>query len=208
MRDEIKPKISVIGFGWASLGFLNNINYNKYDVEMYSKNRYFNYTPFLAKSITNKKYDNFLQQDINYHKNLQYFAHNVKDVILEENSIILENDKKYNYQYLVLSCGSIINYYNINGLEKFSYKLKSKNDILKIRKKLENSPNNTRVAVMGCGPTGVEVLGSLMDENKYNLIAIDALKRPVSIFDEKMSNQVLDMWTKKFHILMNSLVKK
>ena len=157
----MKQKVVIVGFGWASLGFLNNIDYNKFNIELYSKNRIFNYTPFLAQAITNKKYDKLLTRDINSFPKISFYNNSVIDIDIDKNNITIDNQDNTEYDYLVLSHGATINYYNIKGLKEHSFILKNKNDMLTIRDKL---PSNSKIAIMGCGPTGVEIIGSLLDE--------------------------------------------
>ena len=214
MKNEIKPKILIIGFGWASLGFLNKINYKNFQVEIYSKNKYFNYTPLLAQSITNDKFDNLLTRSVNSFKKVIHKPYNIIDTNFEKNQVTLDNNDIIDYDYLIMAHGSTINYYNIDGLQEFSYKLKDIKDMKKIREKLLNLSANSTIAVMGCGPTGVEIIGSLLDENihkanRFNIVAIDGMNLPVSMFDKKISNQILNLWSNhNVNIMMNSFVKK
>ena len=120
----MKQKVIIVGFGWASLGFLNNIDYNKFNIELYSKNRTFNYTPFLAQAITDKKYDKLLTRDINSFSKISFYNNSVIDVDIDKNNITIDNKNNKEYDYLVLSHGATINYYNIKGLKKHSFILK------------------------------------------------------------------------------------
>ena len=47
MVDIGKPKILVIGLGWASVAFIQTIDTNKFDVEIFSLDGKFVYTPLL-----------------------------------------------------------------------------------------------------------------------------------------------------------------
>ena len=81
--------------------------------------------------------------------------------------------------------------------------------MLTIRDKLDKLPSNSKIAIMGCGPTGVEIIGSLLDENKYNITAIDGMHRPVYMFDNKISEKIIKNWeSNRVNIMMNSLVKE
>ena len=54
MKTMENKKIIIVGFGWASIGFLQNIDTKKYDITLISKTDHFLYTPLLAQNI---KYD-------------------------------------------------------------------------------------------------------------------------------------------------------
>ena len=46
-----KEKIVVVGFGWASIGFLQYIDDNLYDIVVLSKDDKFVYSPLLAQNV-------------------------------------------------------------------------------------------------------------------------------------------------------------
>ncbi len=41
-KENNKENINIVGFGWACLGFLQNINAEKYNIYIISNNYYFN----------------------------------------------------------------------------------------------------------------------------------------------------------------------
>ena len=49
--NKKKETIHIVGFGWASAGFIKNINTEMYNVIIISNNHVFNYTPLLAQNI-------------------------------------------------------------------------------------------------------------------------------------------------------------
>ena len=60
-----KPTIIVIGLGWSSVGFITHIDTNKYNVEVYSPDNKFVYTPLLAQNIKHNKVLTLDGSDIN-----------------------------------------------------------------------------------------------------------------------------------------------
>ena len=65
------------------------------------------------------------------------------------------------------------------------------------------------MVVIGCGLAGTELIGTLIDYNKFKVIAVDALDRPLPTFDSKLSQQVIDLWTKEHATLyFKSMVSK
>lgn len=205
--------IIIIGFGWSSIAFLDNIDTSKYKIDVISKNDCFQYTPLLAQNINNDidclTLRNKLTKNIINCQHINYTPNNVIDVNFNKDTVILDNKETIKYDYLIFAHGSTINYYNINGVEKNSYILKTVNDMNKIKSKLNTLPKDSNIAIMGCGPTGVEIIGSLMDMNKFNIIAIDGMDRPVSMFDRKISDIIVNLWKdKNMNIMMNNFVTK
>lgn len=113
---------------------------------------------------------------------------------------------------MILSHGNNINNFNIDGIEKYCLSIKDINNIDLIKKKINLLHKNSNVAVIGCGPTGSELIGKLIDENllnnkRYNIFAIDTLKSPLSIYDKNIQNYVLDQWNKyNINLLFNKYV--
>ena len=74
---------------------------------------------------------------------------------------------------------------------------------------MKNLPDDAKVAVIGCSATGSELIGSLIDNTNYNLIAIDGLKKPLQMYKSNVSDLVLKTWKKNnVNLLFNNFVKK
>ena len=167
----MKQTICVIGSGWGASSFIKNIDTEKYDVVVISKNENFIYTPLLPysifKNINLKCHINTINDKVTYVKN------NVSDVNFNDNKVLLDNSKEIKYDIIVFSHGAIVNTFNIDGVDKYSQMLKSSEDIEYIQHKLKNVKENANIVVIGCGPTGVETIGYLMDQQKFNIFALD-----------------------------------
>lgn len=200
-----KPTIIVIGLGWSSVGFITHIDTNKYNVEVYSPDNKFVYTPLLAQNIKHNKVLTLDGSDIN--NRIQYKNREIKNIEFNNNKIVSNNNEKNEYNYLILSHGASTNTFNIKGVEDFCYFLKNSNDADIIKTHLKTLNNNANIAVIGCGLTGSEVIGTLLDYNKFNIHAIDALSRPINMFSEKLSNMAINLWKENnVNIYMNQPV--
>ena len=94
----------------------------------------------------------------------------VIDTVTSNNStkkeVSLASGKTIGYDYVVFALGSVTTYFNIEGLHEHSYGIKSPEEILALRAHLHgnivgNSPEQYNYVVVGAGPTGVELAGSL-----------------------------------------------
>lgn len=186
-------KVIVIGSGWAGSAFVKHIDTEKYDVTVVSYNKNFLYTPLLANSIFYKKNLTCDIRDIN---NIKYSYGCVNNVNFKNNNILVEGEN-IKYDYLVLAHGSETNTFNIEGVKENCLFLKSEADIKIIKEKLLSLPEMSNIAVIGCGLTGSEIIGNLIDMNKYNIYAIDGLKMPLTSFGKSISNYTHDLWSKK-----------
>uniref|UniRef100_A0A6C0AW32 FAD/NAD(P)-binding domain-containing protein n=1 Tax=viral metagenome TaxID=1070528 RepID=A0A6C0AW32_9ZZZZ len=203
---EKKKKIIVVGFGWGSVNFLKYIDTDIYDVQIISKNKSFIYTPLLARNIKDNRN---LELDINDINNkISLIENEVKNIEFDNNKVIISNNT-VNYDYLILSHGSSVNTFNISGVKENCYFLKSNDDATNLRNLLLNLPKGANIAVIGCGLTGSEIVGTLIDYNKFKISAIDAVPRPLTMFNSKLSDFTTNIWNlNKVNLYMNHMVSK
>lgn len=198
-------KILIIGSGWAGSSFVKHIDTDKYDVTVISLNRNFLYTPLLANSIFYKKNLTYDIQDIN---KVKYNYGYVNEIDFKNNSLFVEHTK-LNYDYLVLAHGSEVNTFNIEGVTENCLFLKNENDIKVIREKISNLPKNSNIAVIGCGPTGSELIGNFIDLKKFNIYAIDGLKFPLTSYTNSISKYTYNLWDRNnVNLLFGNFVKR
>ena len=202
-----KQNIHIIGSGWASIGFLKHIDTNKYNVTVISDNLKFCYTPLLAYNCTNNIN---LEQDItSINPNIKTIKTKIIDIDINNNKIIDIDNSKINYDYLIFAHGSDVNTFNIKGIKENTFFLKTYDDSIKIKNKISSLKENSTIAIIGCGPTGSELIGNLLDNNNHNILAIDGLKKPLTMYPEKISDYTLDIWN-NFNIttFFNNFVNK
>ena len=201
------PNIIIVGSGWACKSFTNTIDKDKYNVKIISKSENFLYTPQLANfSITNdvKK----IETDMTNISNIKFIKDTVKDVDFDKQILITENDN-IKYDYIIFTHGSQINTFNIHGIKENCLLLKTKKDADEIHKQLSILEPNSKVAVIGCGLTGSEIIGCLIDQKKFNITAIDVLSGPLKMFNQKSIDFTLDLWkNNNINMLFNSSVKR
>jgi NADH:ubiquinone reductase (non-electrogenic) len=203
MRPE---KIIVVGFGWAGYSFLQTIDDSKYDVHVYSTSDEFLYTPGMVNNVIRKNkitiHEKELKKDITFHKE------KVIDTCVKEYSINTSQNK-IRAPIVIFAHGAKVNTFQIPGVEKYCYFFKTYKDLEKIQLKVQTLPMNSKIAIIGCGFTGSELVGNLLDFRKYQLYAIDGLPRPLPMFSEKLSQKAVDIWNEnKVVTHFSSLVTK
>jgi NADH:ubiquinone reductase (non-electrogenic) len=202
-----KKNIYIIGSGWGSTAFIKHIDKNKYNIIVISKTQDFLYTPLLANNIKN---DLDLETNINnINHNIEFEKDEVIDVNFNNNYIITKDNKYLKYDYLILSHGSIVNTYNIEGVNENCYFLKTKEDSEKIKNKLTSLDNGSNICVIGCGLTGSEVIGNLLDYDKFNIFAFDTFNLPLPTFSMKNRLFTYNLWKiNNVNLNFESSVKK
>jgi NADH:ubiquinone reductase (non-electrogenic) len=195
-----KKKICIIGSGWGSYTFNKHINHNKYDVTVISPTPYFTYTPLLAQDAV-KDLTSIIKKDVtNLNKNINYIQNTVDKVNLKEMKI---NNSHNIYDYIIFAYGADVNTFNIQGVKDNCLFLKTQDDANKIKHKLNqeitaNYDNNCtdskpKIAVIGAGPTGAELIGHLSEYKDLEVIAIDGLK-PLNMCSPDVSEYTMDLW--------------
>jgi NADH:ubiquinone reductase (H+-translocating) len=82
-----------------------------------------------------------------------------------ENGLVVTDSRIINYSHLVVGMGSTADFYGIPGLEKYSYTLKSLEDAIMIRNRVEDiavKKDSARIVIGGGGFAGAEFAGELM----------------------------------------------
>ncbi|SOV76284.1 type II NADH:ubiquinone oxidoreductase [Plasmodium sp. gorilla clade G3] len=231
---ERKEKIIILGSGWGGFNFLLNIDFKKYDVTLISPRNYFTFTPLLpclcsgklSVNVCTESIRNFLRKKNGYTGN--YLQLECTDVFYKDkyiNCIDVDNNKvKLFYDYLIIAVGAKTNTFNINGVDKYAYFVKDIDDALKIRRKfldilekctLPNVSNEDKkkmlhVAVVGGGPTGVEVTAEFADfinrevkinyKEIFNFISISIIEGGNNLLPTFTQN-ISDFTKKNFHNL-------
>nr|AOE43312.1 calcium-binding EF-hand domain-containing protein [Coremiostelium polycephalum] len=176
-----RPRIIVLGTGWASLAFLNTIDTNKYEIIVVSPRNYFLFTPMLTSATVGSVE---LRSIIEPIRRVLYRLTGSKSKYIEaectmvdytDNSITIKTsfDKsaKIPYDKLVIAIGSTPSSFGTKGVRENSVFLKEAMDALVIRQKIMNCferanfPGNSEEdirkqlhwVIVGGGPTAVEV---------------------------------------------------
>jgi NADH dehydrogenase len=96
-----------------------------------------------------------------------------------ERRLVIGNAKQYHYDQLVIAIGSVTTFFNINGMAKHAYGIKSLDEIKEfqdhIRKEVVEDKLDKEYFIIGAGPTGVELAGALNQYLKH-LVSVHRLK--------------------------------
>lgn len=190
-----KKTICVVGSGWGAAAFVKTIDTDQYDVVVISPTCEFLYTPLLPFSIFKSIQLTLPMESLKSH--VRVLKRNVTDAKFAENRLVLDDNSEIGYDIVVFTHGAVTNTFNIRGLEEHCHFIKTSTDVETIRDKLKHVKPNSNIVVLGCGPAGVETIGHLIDEAKYNITAIDALERPISMYPPQSISYLLNFWEEK-----------
>ena len=173
-------KIIVIGGGFGGLSFLQKARKSKNDFILIDKTNHHLFQPLLYQVATavlspadiTVPLRNLFKND----KNVKTILSEVKEINKEKKEVTLDNAEVINYDKLIVSAGSSYSFFGKNEWSKFAKGLKVINDALDIREKIlkafekaENEKDERirkkylNFVIVGGGPTGVELAGSIAE---------------------------------------------
>lgn len=164
--------------------------------------------------------------------NVEVIMGNVISIDKENKKVFLKEDQ-YSYDYLVLAAGSQTGYFGHKDWENFTTPLKNVMNALQCRKRIllsfeeaekapERSSELLRYIIIGGGPTGVELAGSIaelskkiisgdfrrIDTSKSEIVLIEGGSDLVPTFDRELSVYTKDQLTKRgVTVLLNTRVQ-
>ena len=173
-------KIIIIGGGFGGLSFLQKARNSKNDFILIDKTNHHLFQPLLYQVATavlspadiTVPLRNLFKND----KNVKTILSEVKEINKEKKEITLDNAEVISYDKLIISAGSSYSFFGKNEWSKFAKGLKVINDALDIREKIlkafekaENEKDERirkkylNFVIVGGGPTGVELAGSIAE---------------------------------------------
>ena len=173
-------KIVVIGGGFGGLSFLKKARKSNNEFTLIDKTNHHLFQPLLYQVATavlspadiTVPIRNLFKND----NNVKITLGEVVDIRRDNKQVVLKNEDVIDYDQLIISTGASYSYFGNDQWGKFSNGLKNINDALDIRDKIlkafEKAENETdkkkqkkylNFVVIGGGPTGVEVAGSIAE---------------------------------------------
>ncbi|WP_185872079.1 NAD(P)/FAD-dependent oxidoreductase [Blattabacterium cuenoti] len=178
-------RVVIIGAGFAGLQVAKKLRRDKYQVVLIDKNNYHTFQPLLYQVATAglepdsiaHSIRNIIKKTKNFFFRLAYVHY-----INTKKQKIYTNIGDLYYDYLIISTGSVTNYFGNKNIEYFSLPMKSITEALNLRSLILQNfesallTNNIKekksimtFVIVGGGPTGVELAGALAEMKKYIL---------------------------------------
>ncbi len=180
-----KKRVVIIGGGFGGLALARKLSSSNFQIVLIDKNNYHQFQPLfyqvatagLEPSAIAFPFRKVFQSQKDFHVRIA----EVKGINAEANEIET-NLGNLNYDYLVLALGADTNYFGMENIKKHALPMKSVADSLFIRntvlqnfeKALDASSDEEKeallsIVIVGGGPTGVELAGSLSEMKHYIL---------------------------------------
>jgi NADH dehydrogenase len=203
MNDKSIPRIVIVGAGFAGLTAARRIARLPVQVTVVDRKNHHTFQPLLYQVATAGLSPGEIAAPIRWilrsHSNVQVLLEEVLDFNLEQKKVITK-EQVLDYDFLIIASGATHAYFGHEEWEPLAPGLKTIEDALEIRRRvllafeLAERQNKTldgqsgpplQFAVIGGGPTGVELAGTLAE------IARHALNREFRNIDPRQSRILL-----------------
>ncbi|WP_184541728.1 NAD(P)/FAD-dependent oxidoreductase [Mucilaginibacter sp. FT3.2] len=220
------PLVVIVGGGFGGLQVAKKLEDKPVDVLMLDKHNYHTFQPLLYQvamgGLESESIAFSLRKNFSGQKNFRFRIAEVLKVNAESNTIDTTIGQ-IAYDYLVIATGSTTNFFGNHEIEKFSMPMKSIPEALNLRysilqnieEALLKTSKDEREALLtfvlvGAGPTGVELSGSLAELRNHVLTKdypelkkedmkvylVDFLPKVLGPFSDQASNAAKDFLTK------------
>ncbi len=185
MKSTVRPHIVVAGGGFAGLQFIKRIDRKKFRVTLIDQNNYNAFSPLFYQVASSGLEPASIcfpfRQELRGKKGIHFHLGRICRIDRNRRQITTENGI-IEYDYLVIATGTGNNFFNINRLQEKAFTLKSVAEAIRLRNEIlskleraclctitEERKTLLSFAVIGGGPSGVEIAGALGEMKKYIL---------------------------------------
>lgn len=217
----IKQRLVVVGGGFAGVALVQSMRKADIDITLIDRRNYHLFQPLLYQVATGglspANISAPLREVFRNQKNCRTLMGEVTEIDVEQKMITM-GDQKIPFDFLAIAAGAMTSYFGNGAWEEHAVGLKTIEEATEIRSRvlwaferaeISNDPEEIRklmtFAIVGGGPTGVEMAGAIselarhtlrgdfrtIDPTKVRIILIDGAERVLSAFDPSSSQRAL-----------------
>ena len=184
-----KRQIVVVGGGFGGIKAALELSRNEeFEVTLVSDKPDFRYNPTLYHTATGGLFrqSSIPLSDILDGGRIKFVLGTATKLDRTTRSIELEDEKIIAYDTLVLAMGVVTNFFNIDGLQEYSYGIKSPEEVMRFKTHLhklledEGKPDINYI-IVGAGPSGVELAGVLPSYIRQIMKSHNAKNRRINV---------------------------
>lgn len=229
--------IIILGAGFAGLDLAKRLRHSKYEITLIDQYNFHQFQPLFYQVATARLEPSSisfpLRKVFQKNKCVHVRLAKVNSVDMQAKKV-LTSEGDFAYDYLVIATGCTTNYFGNRNIEQHAFPMKSTTEAITLRNRIllnfedalsakeEELPAIMNIVVVGGGPTGVELSGSLaelkrnilpkdypdMDFSKLNVYLIEAgpaTLGPMSKASQQKSQEYLEKMG--VHVWTNALVE-
>ena len=201
MNNQVRPKVLIVGAGFGGLTAARRLAKLPVQLTLLDRKNHHTFQPLLYQVATAGLSPGEIAAPIRWilrsHLNVEVLLEEVTDFNLESKQVITE-EQTLNYDFLIIASGATHAYFGHEEWEPLAPGLKTIEDALEIRRRVllafelaerqiaeGRSESPLQFVVIGAGPTGVELAGTLAE------IARHALNHEFRNIDPRQSHILL-----------------
>lgn len=157
------------GFGGIKAALELARRSKRHNITLVSDSDNFQYYPALFSTATGHDYRQSwvpLAEIFKGVRNVRIERDMIVSIDPDQKIVQAESGRKYGYDEVIFALGSMTTYFGIEGLDTYSYGIKSEEEIRRLQAHIweemsDGSDDETNYVIIGGGPTGVELAGAL-----------------------------------------------
>jgi NADH:ubiquinone reductase (H+-translocating) len=172
------PHVVVVGGGFGGVWAVDQLAKEGFRVTLIDRHPYNTFQPLLYQVATGGLNPGDVTYSLRYfaarHRGVRFRSATVVGIDQDEQQVICDDDVRVPYDYLVIGNGIATNHFGIPGAAEYTMSMYTRADALRVRDTIFGSleiiagtsdPNTGgfTVAIVGGGPTGVEMAGQLAE---------------------------------------------
>jgi NADH dehydrogenase len=174
-----RPRVLVLGGGFAGIGAAQKLSKSDVDVVLVDKHDYHTFQPLLYQVATGLLERSAVGHPIRdlFHKqdNVRIRQDEVTAIDLDAREVSFSEVEPLSYDYLVLALGAEVNFFGVQGAAEHAFPLYTLADAVRLKdhvlerwESADRKPSliedgALNVVVVGGGPTGVETAGAMAE---------------------------------------------
>jgi NADH:ubiquinone reductase (H+-translocating) len=186
--DTNKPRVVIVGAGFGGLNAAKSLPGDKFQIVLFDKHNYHTFQPLLYQVATAALQADAIAGPLRnlFHKKEDFHFRMLRVLSIDPQANMINTSAgSLHYDYLIISAGAKSNYFGNENMQRNALSLKTVPDALNIRSQLmqllewaslNGNPSIEdhllNIVMVGAGPTGVEMAGS-MSELRKNVLPKD-----------------------------------
>ncbi len=166
----VKTRVVIVGGGFGGVKAALELSKSRlHAVTLISDNDYFLHHATLYSTVMGRSRAESVVPltKIFARKNVKIINDSARSIDIDRKQLVCEKSV-HDYDKLIVAIGAITDYHGIGGIGKHSYSLRDLSDVEKLHKRLHDElardeQVRSTYSVIGSGPSGVELAGTLMD---------------------------------------------
>lgn len=173
-----KKQVVILGAGFAGLQLARRIRDINYDITIVDQYNFHQFQPLFYQVATARLEPSSisfpLRKVFQREKNVHVRITKVEAVDMQQNKVVTA-DGEISYDYLIIATGCTSNFFGNKNIERYAFPMKSTTEAIALRNRIllnfedalsatpEELAGIMNIVIVGGGPTGVELAGSLAE---------------------------------------------